>query len=90
MQFVDVKRKKSPVITNSLDFFLLSPQLWNENVEYIYYFKLFIIIFKDNINFEIESKFIVVIPANNPVLEMVEAVSKITSIKLLFLVLLFK
>ena len=46
---------------------------------------------KDNINFEKESKFIVVIPADNPVLEMVEAVSKITSIKLiLFLVLVFK
>ena len=49
-----------------------------------------IIILKDNINFEIESKCIVVIPADNPVLEMVEAVSKITLIKLLFIVLVFK
>jgi hypothetical protein len=60
---------------------LLSPQLWNENVEYRYYFKLFIIILKDNINFEKESKFIVVIPADNPVLETLEGVSKITSKK---------
>ena len=49
-----------------------------------------IIILKDNINFENESKCIVVIPADNPVLEMVEAVSKITLIKLVFLVLILK
>ena len=41
-----------------------------------------IIILKDNINLEIESKFIVVIPVENPVLEIVEAVSNTASIKL--------
>ncbi len=40
-----------------------------------------IIILKYNINFEKESKFIVVIPPDNPVLETVEAVSNITSKK---------
>jgi len=41
-----------------------------------------IIILKDNIIFDIESKFIVVIPMDKPVFEMVEAVSNIESIKL--------
>ena len=41
-----------------------------------------IIILKDNINLEIESISIVVIPVENPVLEIVEAVSNTVSIKL--------
>ena len=50
-----------------------------------------IIILKDNIILDIESKSIVVIPADNPVLEIVEAVSNITFIKLLlFLLFIFK
>jgi len=40
-----------------------------------------IIILKDNIILEIESKSIVVIPVENPVLEIVEAVSNTVSIK---------
>ena len=43
-----------------------------------------IIILKDNINLDIESRFIVVIPTVKPLLEIVEAVSNIVSIKLLF------
>jgi len=42
---------------------------------------------KDKINLEIESRSIVVIPADKPVLEIVEAVSNITFVKLLFLLL---
>jgi hypothetical protein len=41
-----------------------------------------IIILKDNIILDIESKSIVVIPIVKPLLETVEAVSNITSIKL--------
>ena len=41
-----------------------------------------IIILKDNIVLDMESKFILVIPADKPVLEIVEAVSNIESIKL--------
>ena len=46
-----------------------------------------IIILKDSINLEMESKSIVVIPVENPVLEIVEAVSNTVSIKLLLLLL---
>ena len=46
-----------------------------------------IIILKDNIILDIESKSIVVIPVENPVLEIVEAVSNTVSIKLLLLLL---
>ena len=41
-----------------------------------------IIILKDNIILEIESKSVLVIPADKPVLEIVEAVSNTVSIKL--------
>ena len=41
-----------------------------------------IIILKDNIILDIESKSIVVIPMDKPVFEMVEAVSNTVSIKL--------
>ena len=43
-----------------------------------------IIILKDNINLDIESMFIVVIPTVKPLLEIVEAVSNMVSIKLFF------
>lgn len=42
---------------------------------------------KDKINLEIESRPIVVIPADKPVLEIVEAVSNIMFVKLLLLLL---
>ena len=47
-----------------------------------------IIILKDRIILEIESKSIAVNPADNPVLEIVEAVSKTISIKFTLLSLL--
>jgi Winged helix-turn-helix len=67
------------------NFYLLSFEINMYNIAIIS--NLPIIILKDRINLDIESRSMVVIPTVRPLLEIVDAVSNIVSIKLLFSVL---